>query len=45
MPFLAAKLKTARYFADTLLADSGALHDKFISAGSALQDLDPELCL
>ena len=43
--FLSAKLKSARYFADTRLAESGSLRGKFIAAGDALQGFDPEMHL
>ncbi|MGZ9107049.1 MAG: acyl-CoA dehydrogenase C-terminal domain-containing protein, partial [Rhodoplanes sp.] len=43
--FLSAKLKSARYFADTRLAESGALRRKFVAAGDALEGFDPDLHL
>ena len=43
--FLSAKLKSARYFADTRLAECSSLREKFIAAGDALQTFDPELHL
>jgi alkylation response protein AidB-like acyl-CoA dehydrogenase len=43
--FLSVKLKSARYFADTRLAECGSLRAKFIAAGDALETLDPELHL
>ena len=43
--FLTAKLKSARYFADTRLAESGSLREKFVAAGDALEDFDPDMHL
>ena len=43
--FLSAKLKSARYFADTRLAESGSLRGKFIAAGDALEGFDPDIHL
>jgi hypothetical protein len=40
--FLSAKLKSARYFADTRLAESGSLREKFVAAGDGLQGFDPD---
>jgi 3-(methylthio)propanoyl-CoA dehydrogenase len=40
--FLQAKLKSARYFADTRLVEAGALCEAFTFAGEGLRDLDPE---
>jgi 3-(methylsulfanyl)propanoyl-CoA dehydrogenase len=40
--FLSAKLKSARYFADIRLAESGALRRKFVTAADALQEFEPE---
>jgi 3-(methylthio)propanoyl-CoA dehydrogenase len=40
--FLSAKLKSARYFADTRLAESGSLRGKFVAAGDGLQGFDPD---
>lgn len=37
-----AKRRSARCFADTRLAEAGALRRQFIAAGEALRDLDPE---
>lgn len=43
--FLSAKLKTARYFADIRLSESGALRRKFLAAGEGLQGLEPAVHL
>ncbi len=40
--FLSAKLKSARYFADTRLVESGSLRGKFVAAGEGLQRFDPD---
>jgi alkylation response protein AidB-like acyl-CoA dehydrogenase len=43
--FLLAKLKSARYFADIRLSESGALRRKFLAAGEGLRGLDPDIHL
>jgi alkylation response protein AidB-like acyl-CoA dehydrogenase len=43
--FLSAKLKSARYFADIRLAESGALRRKFFASGKGLQGFEPDIHL
>jgi len=41
--FLRGKLASARYFAETYLAQTGALRTLVLNAGAALRDLEPEV--
>jgi 3-(methylsulfanyl)propanoyl-CoA dehydrogenase len=43
--FLSAKLKSARYFADIRLSESGALRRKFLAAGEGLLGFEPDIHL
>jgi hypothetical protein len=43
--FLSAKLKSARYFADITLSESGALRRKFVAAGEGLRGFEPNIHL
>ena len=44
-PFLSAKLKSARCFADTRLAETGGLRRKFVAAGDGLEGFEPDIHL